>query len=381
MRKQLRVAYLSYDGLTDPLGQSQILSYVIGLSKKGYLFTIISFEKPERYKQLGDEIKSICRAHDIEWLPKKYHKNPQIFSTLFDLLILWFTLSKRQRHNPFDIIHCRSYIASLVGLQAKRKLGVKFIFDMRGFWADERAEVGIWNLRNPVKRADYIISLSFSAKKEIENWRIAHAPIAVIPTCVDLDLFNPSKIRLDDQLLLRKKLGIDEKDFLLLYLGSWGTWYLTNEMLDFFSKVREKKANAKFLIVSTDEVNLGSYKFRNDIIIRSAKRFEVPLYVSLANAALCFIKPSFSKKASSATKIGEFLAMGLDVISNAGWGDIELLQSDGVRIIHEFSDESLAASVDDLLREKKKNRLPFSQSHPLSLIHGVCSYQRVYEVI
>ena len=32
----------------------------------------------------------------------------------------------------------------------KRKHGVKFLFDMRGFWADERVEGGLWNLSNPV---------------------------------------------------------------------------------------------------------------------------------------------------------------------------------------------------------------------------------------
>ena len=32
MEKQ--ILYISYDGITDPLGQSQILPYIIGLTKK-----------------------------------------------------------------------------------------------------------------------------------------------------------------------------------------------------------------------------------------------------------------------------------------------------------------------------------------------------------
>jgi hypothetical protein len=41
----MKVLYLTYDGLTDPLGQSQVLPYIVGLSKKDIDFTVISFEK------------------------------------------------------------------------------------------------------------------------------------------------------------------------------------------------------------------------------------------------------------------------------------------------------------------------------------------------
>ena len=46
-----RVLYVSYDGMTDPLGQSQVLPYILGLNKKGYQFTLVSFEKPERLEK------------------------------------------------------------------------------------------------------------------------------------------------------------------------------------------------------------------------------------------------------------------------------------------------------------------------------------------
>lgn len=47
------VLYLSYDGMTDQLGQSQVIPYLQGLSKEGYSFTLISFEKPERFEKVG----------------------------------------------------------------------------------------------------------------------------------------------------------------------------------------------------------------------------------------------------------------------------------------------------------------------------------------
>ena len=49
MLKKPKVLYIMYDGLTDPLGQSQVLSYLKHLSKN-YSFHVIGYEKPEVFK-------------------------------------------------------------------------------------------------------------------------------------------------------------------------------------------------------------------------------------------------------------------------------------------------------------------------------------------
>src|SRR4051794_20204501 len=42
------VLYITYDGLTDPLGRSQVLPYLTGLAERGHRITVLSCEKPER---------------------------------------------------------------------------------------------------------------------------------------------------------------------------------------------------------------------------------------------------------------------------------------------------------------------------------------------
>ena len=42
---RMNALFLSYDGLTDGLGRSQVLPYILGLEELGHVFTIISFEK------------------------------------------------------------------------------------------------------------------------------------------------------------------------------------------------------------------------------------------------------------------------------------------------------------------------------------------------
>jgi glycosyltransferase involved in cell wall biosynthesis len=78
---------------------------------------------------------------------------------------------------------------------------------------------------------------------------------------------------------------------------------------------------------------------------------EIPAYLRRAKAGLSFIKPTFSKIASSPTKIPEYLAAGIPAISNAGIGDTDrTLLDDRVGIVlRDFSREAYEAAVVALL--------------------------------
>ena len=62
-----KILFITYDGLTDQLGQSQILPYIKGLSKMGFQFTILSCEKPDKLLELGSLIQGLCDEDDINW--------------------------------------------------------------------------------------------------------------------------------------------------------------------------------------------------------------------------------------------------------------------------------------------------------------------------
>ena len=100
--------------------------------------------------------------------------------------------------NPFSIVHCRSYVAMEAGIRLKEDFGVRLLFDMRGFWVDERVEGGLWNLRNPffllayavykrrekafLRAADEIVILTQKGKAELSRWpAYGGVPISVIP--------------------------------------------------------------------------------------------------------------------------------------------------------------------------------------------------------
>src|SRR5689334_18855783 len=190
--------------MTDPLGQSQVLPYIIELSKRGYRFTLLSFEKKKRYAAEKAIIEKIAKENSIEWVPLFFTSKPPVLSKIYDRWKLLRTAFHLHRKNHFDIVHCRSYIAAEAGLKLKKRYGIKFLFDMRGFWADERVDNGQWDLKKTFYRkiydhykkkekhffleADGIVSLTQAGKDHIlSKGEYKKLSIEVIPCCADLD--------------------------------------------------------------------------------------------------------------------------------------------------------------------------------------------------
>lgn len=345
-----KILYLSYDGLTDPLGQSQIIPYLIYLAKEGNTIFIISAEKRERYLTGKETIENRLKQFDIHWHPIKYTKFPPIISTLWDLMRMRKNAKSLHKHISFDAIHCRSYITSLIGLWLKKRFGVKFIFDMRGFWADERVDGGVWKLSKPIyktvfqyfkkkeldflKQADSIISLTQAGATEISTHispMTDPQKIVVIPCCADLSHFNRENVSPELQKKWIEKLNIPNDSFVLCYLGSIGTWYLLPEMVHFFKVLKYNfRRDAVFLFITLEDSSIILHEFSkqslnpDDLRITSSSRHDLPSLLSLCHASVSFIKPTFSKKASSPTKLAELLGMGIPVFSNANVGDIDL---------------------------------------------------------
>jgi glycosyltransferase involved in cell wall biosynthesis len=401
------VLYISYDGMTDPLGQSQVIPYLQGLSAKGYSITLISCEKPDRFISSGDGINKILASSGISWHPVTYSLLPSIVAKQLTL----FALKRKAIHcckkNKFSIVHCRSYMASLIGLQLKARYNLRFIFDMRGFWADERLDGKLWSLENFIQRklyfyfkrkevefltsADYTISLTENAKQEILSWpafQNKRLPIEIIPCCADLNLFSPEYIDPVKLKSLENELGIKKSDFVLSYLGSVGTWYLLDEMLDFFACLLESRKNSKFLIISPDDKNLIMNKASakgipsDKLIIVSAARLQVPLYLSLSAVSVYFIRPLYSKKASSPTKTAEIMGLGIPVITNRGIGDSDriIAESDAGLLISEFTKvEYMRAitEIDVLLKLDKDSIRKVSEKY-FALSKGIEKYDSVY---
>lgn len=404
MKKTFHILYLSYDGLTDPLGQSQVLPYILETNQnEKYKFTIVSFEKKDAYSANSTKIKELLSKNTIDWIPINYNKNPPVLSTLFDIIKLYSTIKKIKSKEKVHLLHCRSYIPSLTATKQAKKYNIPFIFDMRGFYADERVDGKIWSkshfiykhIYNYFKKKEkeflqssqHTISLTKNGKKEIESWNLPNqSPISIIPCCSDEKLFKKQNI-IDK----RTELGIHKDDFVISYVGSIGTWYMLDEMLDFFKELTQKKENTKLLFITKDNPQhifnkADEFGIKQEaIIIKSSSREMMPSYIGLSNFSIFFILPVYSKKASSPTKMGEIMNLGIPIICNSGVGDVDEIMEKCMPelLVKEFTKKEYNRVIDTIINNYKVNKVKIQNisNEYYSLEKGVEKYKAIYKNI
>jgi glycosyltransferase involved in cell wall biosynthesis len=274
----------------------------------------------------------------------------------------------------------------------KKTMKVKFIFDMRGFWADERVDGGIWKKNSILFRiakwfekqfllnADHIVSLTKSGRNEILKFPyllVYHPKISVIPTCANLDHFKLTSHKNDG--------------FVFGYVGSVGTWYLFDVTVKCFALLLKLKPNSKLLIINRNEhAYIKSCLIKGgvpleSVEIASADHADMPEQISRMHASIFFIKPVFSKQASAPTKLGEILGCGVPCISNWGVGDMaEILEGDGVGVaVSQFNDAELEAGLLRLIALTHEpdiaERCMASAIRNFSLDNGVAQYKKIYK--
>ena len=392
------ILYISYDGMLEPLGQSQVLSYLKSLAVDRRI-CLISFEKSSDMAN-SEEFECIAQYianAGIVWCPLRYHKHPSAIATAWDIIcgiVMGMWLVWRY---GLTIVHARSYVPSVMALVLKRLTGVQYIFDMRGFWADEKADGGAWARLGLMYRvakkferhfflaADHVVSLTSAAVIEINRFDYLIGrmpPITVIPTCADLSCFRP---------LPKAQIGASHKGFILGYVGSVGTYYLFDSVLICFSKLLRMRPDARLLIV-----NRGQHPYIQErlsvigipnfaVELTSATHVEVPRQMARMDGGVFFIKPIFSKQASAPTKLAEFLGCGIPCLSNAGVGDMaEVLHAESVGVaLTSFDEASLVSGLEQFLEmvadPETSNRCVAAAAKHFSLEMGVMRYRRIYE--
>ena len=389
------ILYISYDGMLEPLGQSQVLSYLRHLAVDREIH-LISFEKADDWgnTSIRENLARDISDMGIVWHPLRYHKRPSALATAWDIACgivvgLWLVLRHRLR-----IVHARSYVASVIALILKRLTGVKYVFDMRGFWADERVDGGLWPREGRMYRvakwferrfllaADHVVSLTQAAVAEIQRFPYladGHMPpLSVIPTCADLTRFAPAQSR--------NAAG----GFVLGYVGSAGTWYLFDEVAACFAELLGLRPDARLLIV-----NRGEHAYIRErlaaagvpeaaVELTSATHAEVPGLMARMDAGIFFIKPVFSKQASAPTKLAEFLGCGVPCLGNAGVGDMaDVLEGEAVGIVlRSFDSAALYQGLSELLAlaalPQTSERCRAAAHKHFSLQEGVRRYSLIY---
>jgi len=402
--KQPHSLFITYNGALEPLIQSQGIPYLRGLAEKGIKVSLLSYEKREyrRQKQEITRLEAELSRYGMKWYRLPYlAASPvaAIVSIVWGIFYSFYLVLTRR----IGIVHARGYYPATMGFVLKLILRVRFIFDMRGFLADEYVDGNIirengiiFKLMKMMEKrlilsADEVVVLTEKAAEIVRDLpyvRGRKLSITVIPCCADLNKFRLIPAERRGELLKEYRL---EDRFILLYAGSIGTWYKLGEMIDFFLALKQRVPKAHFLLLSNSEHNqifeamAGRHVNQEDFTIMKVPLDKVADFTSIAHSGVCLIKPTFSKKASSPTKVAECLACGRPIVINSGIGDSEQI-IDGNRVgvvLNSFDQKAYNRAIGELLEligegDKLSKRCRETAKNSFSLNYGVGKYWEVY---
>mgnify|MGYP006092341179 CR=1 FL=1 len=397
----MKALYITYDGLLDPLGQSQILPYLRSINCNVSALHIISFEKSKNDILNINKLQQEFKKSEITWSYLKFTQSKNSLLKVVDVFKFLFLFFKTCLRDKPDIVHARGHPMAIFSMPFKFFFHFKLLFDYRGVWADERVVKGGWDLSKAldrysynffrwvesliVERSDHMIVLTKAVRDQLlVNTRQQSQNITVIPCACDFTLFDIQECHLPNkQAASFKVLG---------YLGSIGPLYNFSFYLEVLLECINQGINCKGLVVTNNisEANhlinsMDSTIIKNNIDLIQASREEVPALINQMDFLLSFITTYKSTVGACPTKIGEALACGVPIISNQGIGDIDWIVKDldaGI-ILSGYSKTDLIDAINYISSDEKPNRRLIREKARkyFDLKVANASYQSAYSLI
>lgn len=342
MNEKADSLYICPWSLNDPLCRSQSLAYINILTEYGYKFALVTFET-DQFALSGEERRKTAQelaARGIYWHPVKWHLNLALpKKSLGGLRVLQTVLNAARRHRP-RLVHSRSSTPAFFAALAARLFKLKFLYDADSVLSQEYVDVGHWPAggvnhkimtaieANARRRADEIIVLTETLKRDFSEKFNVKKNIEVIPCCVDTEKFTlPPAAGAAEREKRRREIGLADDEKLLVYVGKIGARYQVEKIFEFCERTRGE-INARLLIVSRDaaarfdEIAARAGVERKNYFVAAAAPAEVAGWLAAADAGLAFIKSAESERGASPVKISEYLAAGLPVLTTGGIGDL-----------------------------------------------------------
>ena len=385
--------YLTRNGLLEPLGQSQVLAYLRGLSHS-YQITLITYEKEEDWcnKSRMARQRDKCARCGIRWLPQRFRPRPKLIAPALSMLRMIWLVRREVRRQDARLIHARSYIPAAVAMVVSRLTGVPFIFDMRALWPEELKTAGrlrrgsllhrsiVAAERACLHRAGAVVSLTHAAVDHlgsVYSGEMAGQRVAVIPTCADLDRFVPS-----------------DQGSAYRVIGCLGTvlsgWFRLDWLAAFLLVAATQDEDAVFELTTRDDpVRIRAAldpdrRLGDRLQIAPSAPENVHTVLQGQMASVMFFTDGLSKLGSSPTRMAEILGCGLPVVANEGVGDVaRIIREYRVGVLAEgLEPRAMAKAWTELMELLEDPELTFrcrkAAEEVFSLESGTASYARLY---
>jgi len=230
-----------------------------------------------------------------------------------------------------DIVHGRTFVGGVIGRAVASTLGSRFVYHNEGFYPDEQVDGGFWAAGSAHHRvtlavesrlydsADGLVALSHRARGVLESRPEVsrrRTPVIVVPSCVDLEVFHPRAGLLPHGPLR------------FVYIGAVGGRYRLDEAARFVAVAARdsaaelrvlSRADSRLVAEMVDAGGLSSESWS----LGSAPHPEMPSLLVQHQVGLFFLARGTSEYGCSPTKVGEYWASGLPVVTTANASDLD----------------------------------------------------------
>lgn len=325
----MRVIYIHQYFKTPEQGGA-VRSYHLakGLVAAGIAVDMITTHDSPDYDQLWiDGIR-------VHYLPIPYD---QKFGFLKRVQAFWkFVVSSKrliQKLPRPDLLYISStpLTTGLIGLWAKKRMALPYIFEVRDLWPEAPIQVGA--IHNPIaknllyklekriyQQALSLVALSPGIAAHLQKTSPTRE-VALIPNFSDLNTFYPK----EKNQFLAQQLGLSDS-LTIAYTGALGQVNAVEELLDLAEKAQRKGKNWNFLIMGAGsheqilQKTVSKNALKNVFFVPFGSKDQVNEVLSLAEFAWISFAHLPVLKTNSPNKFFDALAAGKAILVNhKGW--------------------------------------------------------------
>ncbi|MCC3158791.1 glycosyltransferase [Hymenobacter sp. 15J16-1T3B] len=341
----MRILFLSYWGLDDPLTVSTVFPHLQLLQQRPDVESVLLVTIERNGK--APAFRLPFAADKIEFAPLISEPGRNVLVTKTDDFLRFpKQLVQLAAGHRSDFLLARGAPAGALAYLVWKQNKLPFYVESFEPHADYMLESGVWRRYDP----RYLFQRHWERKQKqlarglmpvAENYRrqlisegVPADQIVTVPCSVNLAAFGYDAAR---GAAVRAQLGLPADAIVGIYVGKFGDIYYDQEAYDLFAATAQHFGEKFRLIVLTPNAipevqarlaaaGLGPERS----FVTRAQHHEVPGYLSAADFAFAPIKPADCRQFCSPIKVGEYWANGLPVILTEGVGDdSDIIKAEG----------------------------------------------------